>query len=83
MGSLSDTALKYAKDMDKIDILYIPETLYIQETCEDEFKNKETRLIRTVIIWYMGGWLAVIVLYDIIAVILVIWKAYNHYNKKN
>ena len=39
VGSLSDTALKYADDMDQIDILYI------QETLEDEFKNKETRLM--------------------------------------
>ena len=39
VGSLSDTALKYADDMDEIDILYI------QETLEDEFKNKETRLM--------------------------------------
>jgi len=39
VGSLSDTALKYAKDMDNIDVLYI------QETCEDEFKTKETRLM--------------------------------------
>ncbi len=39
VGSLSDTALKYAKDMDDIDVLYI------QETCEDEFKTKETRLM--------------------------------------
>jgi hypothetical protein len=40
-------------------------------------------IIRTVIIGYMGGWFAFIVLYNIIAVILVIWKVYNHYNKKN
>ena len=39
VGSLSDTALKYAKDMDNIDVLYI------HETCEDEFKTKETRLM--------------------------------------
>ena len=39
VGSLSQTALKYAEDMNKIDILYI------QETLEDEFKNKETRLL--------------------------------------
>ena len=39
VGSLSDTALKYADDLDHIDILYI------QETLEEEFKNKETRLM--------------------------------------
>ncbi len=39
VGSLSDTALKYADDLDQIDILYI------QETLEEEFKNKETRLM--------------------------------------
>jgi len=39
VGSLSDTALKYASDLDQIDILYI------QETLEEEFKNKETRLM--------------------------------------
>lgn len=39
VGSLSDTALKYAEDLGKIDILYI------QETLEEEFKNKETRLM--------------------------------------
>ncbi len=38
-GSLSDTALKYSEDLDQVDILYI------QETVEDEFKNKETRLM--------------------------------------
>ena len=27
VGSLSDTALKYAEDLHHIDILYIPETL--------------------------------------------------------
>lgn len=39
VGSLSDTALKYADDMEEIDILYI------QETVEEEFSNKETRLM--------------------------------------
>ncbi len=39
VGSLSDTALKYSEDLDQVDILYI------QETVEDEFKNKETRLM--------------------------------------
>jgi Mn-dependent DtxR family transcriptional regulator len=39
VGSLSDTALKYADDLHHIDILYI------QETLEEEFKNKETRLM--------------------------------------
>ncbi|MBF4473914.1 hypothetical protein [Methanobacterium formicicum] len=39
VGSLSDTALKYADDLYNIDILYI------QETLEEEFKNKETRLM--------------------------------------
>ena len=39
VGSLSDTALKYAEDLGNIDILYI------QETLEEEFKNKETRLM--------------------------------------
>ncbi|MBW4256578.1 hypothetical protein KTG15_02580 [Methanobacterium sp. YSL] len=39
VGSLSDTALKYADDLHNIDILYI------QETLEEEFKNKETRLM--------------------------------------
>lgn len=39
VGSLSDTALKYADDLENIDILYI------QETLEEEFKNKETRLM--------------------------------------
>lgn len=39
VGSLSDTALKYADDLNHIDILYI------QETLEEEFKNKETRLM--------------------------------------
>lgn len=39
VGSLSDTALKYADDLHQIDILYI------QETLEEEFKNKETRLM--------------------------------------
>lgn len=39
VGSLSDTALKYATDLGNIDILYI------QETLEEEFRNKETRLM--------------------------------------
>ena len=39
VGSLSPTALKYAEDLGRYDILYI------QETLEDEFKNKETRLM--------------------------------------
>ena len=39
VGSLSETALKYADDLAQIDILYI------QETLEEEFKNKETRLM--------------------------------------
>ncbi len=39
VGSLSDTALKYSEDLDQVDILYI------QETLEDEFKSKETRLM--------------------------------------
>jgi len=39
VGSLSDTALKYSDDLHNIDILYI------QETLEEEFKNKETRLM--------------------------------------
>jgi Mn-dependent DtxR family transcriptional regulator len=39
VGSLSDTALKYSEDWNLIDILYI------QETLEDEFKNKQARLM--------------------------------------
>ena len=39
VGSLSDTALKYSEDWDLVDILYI------QETLEDEFKNKQARLM--------------------------------------
>ncbi|QUH24189.1 hypothetical protein HYG87_10685 [Methanobacterium alkalithermotolerans] len=39
VGSLSDTALKYADDLDQVDIIYI------QETLEEEFNNKQTRLM--------------------------------------
>ncbi len=39
VGSLSDTALKYSEDWNLVDILYI------QETLEDEFKNKQARLM--------------------------------------